>query len=74
MDEVEALKSEIRERIDLTFLEFVRLTRYFTIPQIRKVVDELIAECQIDNPFPPVPKTRTVWTSAGPMEDPYEPA
>ena len=48
----QTLKKQLQERLDLTFLEFVRLTRDYTLPMVQKAIDEVIAEGQLnDNPF-----------------------
>jgi hypothetical protein len=66
MADIEKLKLEIRNRIDLTYLEFVRLTRDYTLPLVQKAVDELIDEGRVqENLFASSPKVKDVWTGAG---------
>jgi hypothetical protein len=72
--EQEQLRKELHERVDLSFVEFFRFTREFTIPQIKHVIDVLVADHQPGdgsikiNLTPDKPKTKIVWTGAGPME------
>ena len=58
--DVVKLREELKERIDLSFLEFLRLTRDYSLPQIKQAVYEILGETPKDDK----PKYVT-WTPAG---------
>lgn len=67
--EPEELKSLLRERVDLSFLEFMHFTQHFTIPQIRQAIDELIGETPGASPVSVSEKPkRRKWTGVAFVE------